>query len=205
MVRRFAPGRALEASELSEPRIMALAVAVLRRCRDEMLATYRGPVVDRSPAAILPTYQALIASRPNRWRAAAARHDAAIAGVVAALARLPLALGHNDVHAANMILDGDRLWLVDWEYAGQAPALVDLGSLCVNGLMTEPLALEAEAMWIGRGERSPPRLFAAARLAAALRDLFWGYVQDGSGREFDADAYIAANEARVAVLSNRAS
>jgi thiamine kinase-like enzyme len=42
-----------------------------------------------------------------------------------------LALCHNDLHHLNILDDGERLWLVDWEYGGCGDPLFDLASfLC---------------------------------------------------------------------------
>ena len=58
--------------------------------------------------------------------------------------------------------------------------------------------------WLGR----PPTAeemqgFMAMRLAAAMRDLFWGYAQDGlvASRPGKLDGYIAINENRVRVAA----
>ena len=41
------------------------------------------------------------------------------------------ALCHNDLHHLNILDDGERLWLVDWEYGGCGDPLFDLASfLC---------------------------------------------------------------------------
>ena len=45
---------------------------------------------------------------------------------------IDLVYGHNDLLAANFIDDGDRLWLVDWDYAGYNSPLFDLGGLASN-------------------------------------------------------------------------
>ncbi len=39
-------------------------------------------------------------------------------------------LCHNDVHHLNLMSDGSRLWLLDWEYAGVGDPLFDLASVC---------------------------------------------------------------------------
>jgi thiamine kinase-like enzyme len=42
-----------------------------------------------------------------------------------------VALCHNDLHHLNILDDGERLWLVDWEYGGRGDPLFDLASfLC---------------------------------------------------------------------------
>lgn len=39
-------------------------------------------------------------------------------------------LCHNDVHYLNLIDNGERLWLLDWEYAAIGDPLFDLASVC---------------------------------------------------------------------------
>ena len=39
---------------------------------------------------------------------------------------------HNDLLTANFLDGGDRLWIVDWEYAGMGDRFFDLGNLAVN-------------------------------------------------------------------------
>ena len=40
-----------------------------------------------------------------------------------------LVVGHNDLLAPNILDDGDRLWLIDWEYGGFNTPLFDLAGL----------------------------------------------------------------------------
>lgn len=40
-------------------------------------------------------------------------------------------LCHNDVHHLNLLGDANRLWLLDWEYAGIGDPLFDLAAVCV--------------------------------------------------------------------------
>jgi thiamine kinase-like enzyme len=39
---------------------------------------------------------------------------------------LPIIFGHNDLLPANLLDDGDRLWLIDFEYAGFGTAMFDV-------------------------------------------------------------------------------
>jgi thiamine kinase len=46
-----------------------------------------------------------------------------------------LTLCHNDLHHLNILDDGERLWLVDWEYGGRGDPLFDVaGFLALHGL-----------------------------------------------------------------------
>lgn len=46
---------------------------------------------------------------------------------------------HNDVHEKNLIYDGHRFWLIDWEEAGLGDPFIDLATLSVAFGFTEPL------------------------------------------------------------------
>jgi thiamine kinase-like enzyme len=196
LVRRFVEGRTLDAEDWRSPATRRQAVSLIARVPRELATVYRGPRLDRSSAATLGHYQRLLQSRPSPWQAAAAERRALTREALALLSGLPSAIGHNDVHGANIVDDGARLWLIDWEYAGVAPPLCDLASLLVNAQLDQAEAAEAVALWSGLGGIDPRRL-AAARLAAALRDLFWGYAQALSEGFPGAGAYIAENERRV--------
>ena len=43
---------------------------------------------------------------------------------------------HNDLLNANFIDDGERIRIVDWEYAGMGDPFFDLGNFCVNHDLT---------------------------------------------------------------------
>jgi thiamine kinase-like enzyme len=61
----------------------------------------------------------------------AARRVAATAFEMLAGREAIVALCHNDLHHLNILDDGERLWLVDWEYGGCGDPLFDLASfLC---------------------------------------------------------------------------
>lgn len=54
-------------------------------------------------------------------------------------------LCHHDVHHLNLMSNGQRLWLLDWEYAGLGDPLFDLASICCyhnyNARLREQLLL----------------------------------------------------------------
>jgi thiamine kinase-like enzyme len=65
-------------------------------------------------------------------------------------ARLPATLCHNDLHHLNILDDGTRLWLVDWEYGGRGNPLFDIaGFLALHDFGPGPTAafLDAYGWW----------------------------------------------------------
>jgi len=109
-----------------------------------------------------------------------------------------LVLCHNDLLAGNFLDDGDRLWIIDWEYAGMGDVWFDLGNISVNNdfSVDDDTAL-IETYFAVCDE---PRL-ARVRLMRAVsdwREAMWGVVQQTvSDLDFDFAAYADAHVARM--------
>ncbi len=84
--------------------------------------------------------------------------------IIAALERCPkrLAPCHNDLIAANFLQGKDRLYLLDWEYAGMGDPFVDLGNCAVNFCMDEAGCLTLMESYLGR---EPSQVFKLSDLA----------------------------------------
>ncbi len=109
-----------------------------------------------------------------------------------------LIFGHNDLLPANFIDDGERLWLVDWDYAGFNSPLFDLGGLASNNQL-DP---EQEAWVLGAYFGAPAdeallRRYRAMKCASLLRESMWSMVSEiHSTLDFDYVAYTDENLAR---------
>ena len=113
--------------------------------------------------------------------------------IIAALERCPkrLAPCHNDLIAANFLQGKDRLYLLDWEYAGMGDPFVDLGNCAVNFCMDEAGCLTLMESYLGR-EPSPVEMaqLHLLRVLSDLREAMWSYVQVGiSTLDIDFHAY----------------
>jgi len=104
---------------------------------------------------------------------------------------------HNDLLTANFLVEGPRVRLVDWEYAGMNDRFFDLGNFAVNtGLQDHDALLEAYF-------EEPPtdRRRAALRLMrfmSDLREATWGLVQaEVSDLEFDYPGYAREHLERL--------
>jgi thiamine kinase-like enzyme len=98
---------------------------------------------------------------------------------------------HNDLLTANFLLDGDRLQLIDWEYAGMGDRWFDLGNFAVNNELNDEQ--EAQLLEAYFGEPPDERLRATLKLfrfMSDFREAMWGVVQRGvSELDFDYDGY----------------
>ena len=52
-----------------------------------------------------------------------------------------IVFAHNDLLPANFIKDNEKIWLIDWEYAGYNTPLFDLGGLSSNNNFNEKKTL----------------------------------------------------------------
>lgn len=97
----------------------------------------------------------------------------------AAQVPLPIIFGHNDLLPANLLDTGDRLWLIDFEYAGFSTAMFDLAGLSSNASFS---ADESEALLATYFGASPTpelkRSLAAMQCASLLREAMWSMVSE---------------------------
>ena len=92
---------------------------------------------------------------------------------------LPISFGHHDLLPANLIDDGERLWLIDFEYAGFGTAMFDLANLTSNSGLDEEAAESVLAAYFGAApEPELVRAHAAMECASLLREAMWSMVSE---------------------------
>jgi thiamine kinase-like enzyme len=85
---------------------------------------------------------------------------------------------HNDLHHLNLLDDGDRLWIVDWEYGGAGDPLFDLASLaCQHEYTASERTFLLDAY--GRGEGTEAAMLEAACTAFDCVQWLWYLVWAG--------------------------
>ena len=92
---------------------------------------------------------------------------------------LPIIFGHHDLLPANFMDDGEKLWLVDFEYAGFGTAMFDLAGFSSNAGFT---ADETEALLHAYFDKAPDekmaRAMSAMQCASLLREAMWSMVSE---------------------------
>ena len=93
---------------------------------------------------------------------------------------------NNDLLAANFIDDGDRLWIIDFEYAGNNDPCFELGNIWSESNLTVTQLDELICFYFGR-ER--PDMVARARLLGLMSKFgwtLWASIQDANSTlDFD--------------------
>lgn len=85
-----------------------------------------------------------------------------------------LVASHNDLNPRNILYDGRRLWLVDWESAFLADRYVDLA--CLANVFTHDAAEEDLLMRTYFGQAPDARRRARMRLMRLINHLFYGAI-----------------------------
>ena len=99
---------------------------------------------------------------------------------------LPLAPCHCDPLCENFLDDGQRMWVVDWEYSGMNDPIWDLGDLSVEAGFDA--AQDREMMEAYCGGEVTPALMGRMVIYKAMCDLLWtlwGLIQHANGNPAD--------------------
>ena len=92
---------------------------------------------------------------------------------------IDLCFGHNDLLAGNFIDDGQRLWLIDWDYAGFNSPLFDLANLASNNEFLERLEQELLEMYFEKTISADLwKRYFAMKCASLLREAMWSMVSE---------------------------
>ncbi len=135
-------------------------------------------------------YGAVVPAAYDRLHALSQRIEATFA-----TAPMPLVPCHNDLLPGNVLFEenSDRVWLLDFEYAGMNDRFFDLGNLSVNcGL---DAAADAELLRLYFGESTPSRWarLQLMKMMSEFREGMWAVVQQGIST-LDTDFVTYAND-----------
>jgi thiamine kinase-like enzyme len=109
---------------------------------------------------------------------------------------LPIIFGHNDFLPANFLDDGEKIWLIDFEYAGYSTAMFDLSGVSSNAQMNAEEQHELLHAYFGHDPNAALRKsFAAMECASLLRETLWAKVSSLflAAPGVDYDAYAQEN------------
>ena len=189
-VLRFIEGRTFGEADLRAD--AARIVTLLKTCHRDVARRLRGPANVFWPFHVIRDYVRLIGA-DTKYLALADQLEAA-------QVPLPIVFGHNDLLPGNVMDDGSRLWLIDWEYAGFGTAMFDLANLSANGEFSaaDDRAL-LDAYFDGMVDEPLLRAFIAMKAASLLREALWAMVSDVHLRMpgVDYKAHAAAYLARL--------
>lgn len=187
LVTELVPG-ATAADPAAFDAVLGSVVEAIRRFHDS------GPLAGAFPIFRVVEWHARDAAAcgvalPSAWEPlheAARRIEAAFAAH-----SLPLAPCHNDLLPANVLIDSERVWILDFEYAGMNDCFFDLGNLAVNAGLDAVAEERVLTAYFGRTTPWHRARLALMKVMSELREGMWSVVQQGISTidSFDFVAY----------------
>jgi thiamine kinase-like enzyme len=193
LVTRFVAGRPIPPAEMRRPETIVRAAETIRRIHE-------GPPIPRrfDSFRIVEEYRETAEARGVRVPAAYTWAKGTAEEIERLRGDQPLRPCHNDLLNANFIDDGERIRIVDWEYAGMGDIFFDLANFSINhelGAEENNVFLEA---YFGALRDEDLRALRLMRFMSDFREAMWGVVQQGiSELDFDFAAYAEEHFVRL--------
>ncbi len=197
-VLEFIESRTLTEEDVRHSDMLPRVLELLKACHTEVPKHLRGPSLVFWVFHVIRDYAATLTERGS-----------AHAGLIPELVQTgntleakagpyDMVFGHNDLLCGNFLDDGNRLWLIDFDYAGFNSPLFDLGGLASNNGLTP-----GQEDWVLETYFETPvtddlrHRYTAMKCASLLRETMWSMVSEiTSDIDFDYAAYTAENLAR---------
>ena len=195
LVMDYISGIALEAEHVRDHERLGQIVQLLRRCHRDVPSFLRGASLVFWVFHIVRDYAATLTEGDSPYTKLLPTLLRTASELEQAAGPFDIVFGHNDLLPANVLDDGHRLWLIDWESAGFNTPLFDLGGLASNSELEERLErwmLEhyfetslSDHVWYR---------YQAMKCASLLRESMWSMVSEiHSTIDFDYSGYTAEN------------
>jgi len=191
----YVEGRTLAEADVRAPGMLERVLPVVKRCHEHVPSHLRGPVLMFWVFHVIRDYGWTLEEGNSRHRHRLPAFRDAAKALERAVGAIDVVFGHNDLLAANFIDDGERIWLIDWDYGGFNSPLFDLGGLASNnGLDAKQEEWLLEQYFERPVDDALRRAYTAMKCASLLRETMWSMVSEiHSDLEFDYDAYTAEN------------
>jgi len=200
LVTRFIVGSPVSDEAMRRPE-------TLRRVADSLRRIHEGSAIPGLfvPLRICEAYRALAIARgvpiPAEYDAAASiGHRIELAFLSDPVELRPC---HNDLLNANFIDDGERIRIIDWEYAGMGDPFFDLGNFSINHELTPEEDRLFLVAYDGEVRTSRLARLTLMRVVSDFREAMWGVLQQGvSSLDVDFVGYASSRFERL--LANAA-
>lgn len=177
MVFRFIEAKTYGKDDIA-PNLKRL-VKTIRGFHTDLPARLTGPARLFSPFHYIRDYSHTLVAGNSPHADATTDFIKVGAALEAAQTALPIVFTHNDFLPANFLDDGEKIWIIDFEYAAYGTAMFDLANLAANAGFTPDLDEQLLALYFGK----PPtpdliQSLAAMKVASGLRELMWSMVSE---------------------------
>ena len=193
LVTRFIAGRPLALEEIAAADTLAAVAATLRRVHDAPAIPGRF-----DSFRVVEEYRRIAEEGGTSVPDAYADAKDVAAAIENARGSRPLHPCHNDLLNANFIDDGERIRIVDWEYAGMGDRFFDLANFSINHELDGEANDRLLAAYFGELRDEDREALRLMRFMSDFREAMWGVVQQAvSELDFDFAGYAREHFERL--------
>ena len=194
----FIEGKVFSEDDVKIPENMQRLVSLLKRFHHQMPSQFQGYTILFWVFQVLRHYRNMLEQKNSPYMKMLPELMEIASALEAAVGPVEIVFGHNDLLAANFIDDGDKIWLIDFDYAGFNSPLFDLSNLASNSELDE--ALERTMLSSYFDKEVDDQLwhsYNAMKCASLLRETMWSMVSEiYSTVDFDFSQYTQENKSR---------
>ena len=198
-IMRFIDGQTFTEQDVRKPQNLEHIITLIQTCHNEIPKYFQGPALVFWPFHVCRNYIQTARDGNSRMIDSLPRFLEYNAELENTVGEIKMVFGHNDLLAANFIDDGQRLWLLDWDYAGYNSGLFDLANLSSNNALSpEQEDGVLETYYQQRVTDRLRRRLAAMKCVSLLRETLWSIVSEiHSTLDFDYMSYTGKNLVRL--------
>ena len=188
----------LTEADVRSPGMLERIVPLIRKCHQNMPKHLRGPALIFWVFHVIRDYAATLLASNSPYCAQLPELLENGETLESAAGPFDMVFGHNDLLASNFLDDGDRLWLIDWDYAGFNSPLFDLGGLASNNGLDEAQETHLLELYFDAPVSDDLlHRYTAMKCASLLRETMWSMVSEQTSQlDLDFAAYTAKNTDR---------
>jgi thiamine kinase-like enzyme len=200
LVTRFVEGRPIPPETMRTTETIGRAARTLRLIHDGP------PVPGRFDSfRVVEAYRDTVVARGRSVPAAYSDAETTAGTIELALGPREERPCHNDLLNANFLDDGERIRIVDWEYAGMGDPFFDLANFSINHELSEADDRVLLAAYSGRSDDADHAHLGLMRFMSDFREAMWGVVQQAvSELDFDFVGYADEHFLRLEATARSA-
>ena len=198
LVLEFIDSQTFEEADVRKPKNLMRITSLVAKTHREIGQYLNTPILTFWPFQVNQSYMLRLESDGSPHMSKLADLKRQLELLQDAIGQVDLVIGHNDLLAANILDDGDQLWLIDWEYGGFNTPLFDLAGLAGNNglsILQEQQMLE---QYFDRSWEIYWHPYQAMKCTSLMRETLWSMISElYSEIEFDYAAYTSENLIRL--------
>lgn len=188
----------LKEADVRKPEMLPRIVELIKKYHTEVPKHFRGPAMIFWVFHVIRDYSATLLENDTTHKTLIPELLSISEKLEQASGPFDLVFGHNDLLCGNILDDGNRLWLIDFDYAGFNSPLFDLGGLASNNGLSEKQEIQMLELYFETpANQELLHRYEAMKCASLLRETMWSMVSEiKSEIDFDYAAYTFENHSR---------